>query len=84
MELQHHPLIHELPEYAELIHRLKLEDPEFHDLLEHYHDIDKEIYRIEQEIEPTSDQYLEILKKKRIFLKDKLYQMLREADDQRT
>lgn len=79
MELDHHPLIHEFPEYRELIHQLKISDPEFHDLMQRYHEIDKEIYRIEQDIEPTSDVYLEVLKKKRVFFRDKLYDLMIES-----
>ena len=78
MELDHHPLVHEFEEYRAQIHQLKVEDSEFHDLMKRYDEIDKEIYRIEQDIEPASDVYLEVLKKKRIFFRDKIYDMLME------
>ena len=78
MELDHHPLVHEFEEYRVQIHQLKVEDSEFHDLMKRYDEIDKEIYRIEQDIEPASDVYLEVLKKKRIFFRDKIYDMLME------
>ena len=80
MGATHHPLAQEFPEYKDRIHELKTNDSEFHDLLAHYDDIDKEIYRIEQNIEPTSDEYAETLKKKRVFLKDKLLQLLKEDE----
>jgi uncharacterized protein YdcH (DUF465 family) len=38
--------------------------------------LDKEILEIEQNVEPVSDFYAEDLKKKRVVLKDKLYEML--------
>ena len=34
MTLDHHPLVKELPELREEIHRLKLEDPEFRELFD--------------------------------------------------
>ena len=48
-------------------------------MFEKYEDIDKEIYRIEMQIENTSDEYLEGLKIKRVKLKDQLYALLQQA-----
>jgi len=76
---EHHNLAHEFPEYKDQIHELKVNDPEFAQLFEKYEDIDKEIYRIEMQIENTSDEYLEGLKIKRVKLKDQLYAMLQQA-----
>ena len=76
---EHHNLAHEFPEYKDQIHELKVNDPEFAQLFEKYEDIDKEIYRIEMQIENTSDEYLEGLKIKRVKLKDQLYVMLQQA-----
>jgi hypothetical protein len=74
---EHHDLTHEFPEYKERIHELKISDPHFAKLHEEYEDIDKEIYRIEQQIETPSDEYTEQLKKKRALLKDELYALLK-------
>jgi uncharacterized protein YdcH (DUF465 family) len=76
---EHHSLAHEFPEYKDQIHELKVNNPEFAQLFEKYEDIDKEIYRIEMQIENTSDEYLEGLKIKRVKLKDQLYAMLQQA-----
>jgi uncharacterized protein YdcH (DUF465 family) len=76
---EHHNLAREFPEYKDQIHELKVNDPEFAQLFEKYEDIDKEIYRIEMQIENTSDEYLEGLKIKRVKLKDQLYAMLQQA-----
>jgi len=76
---EHHNLAHEFPEYKDQIHELKVNNPEFAQLFEKYEDIDKEIYRIEMQIENTSDEYLEGLKIKRVKLKDQLYAMLQQA-----
>jgi len=76
---EHHGLVKEFPEYKDKIHELKISDPEFAKLFEKYEDIDKEIYRIEMQIENTSDEYIEGLKIKRVKLKDQLYTMLQQA-----
>ena len=76
---EHHGLVQEFPEYKDKIHELKTSDPEFAKLFEKYDDIDKEIYRIEMQIENTSDEYVENLKIRRVQLKDQLYTMLQQA-----
>ena len=72
-----HDLIHELPEYKDRIHSLKMSNRHFSHQFEKYHEIDHEIHRVEKGIETTSDEYLEELKKKRLALKDELFSMLR-------
>lgn len=79
MQGEHHDLIHELPEYREKIHELKVSDKHFAKLFDEYHEVDHEVRRIEQEIETPSDDYTEELKKKRLFLKDELFGMLKQA-----
>ena len=74
-----HDLIHELPEHRDRIHELKVSNKHFAKMFEEYHDIDHEIHRIETEIEPTSDEYLEDRKKQRLYLKDKMYEMIKAA-----
>jgi uncharacterized protein YdcH (DUF465 family) len=74
-----HDLVHELPEYREQIHQLKMEDAHFARLFESYHEVDHEVHRIESGAENTSDEYLESLKLKRLNLKDELLGMLKKA-----
>ena len=74
--LEKHDLIHELPEHRERIHELKTENNHFSRLFDEYHDVAHEIRRIEMEIEPTSDMYLEERKKQRLLLKDQLYNII--------
>ncbi len=76
---EHHGLVKEFPEYKDKIHELKTSNPEFAKMFEKYEDIDKEIYRIEMQIENTSDEYTENLKIRRVQLKDQLYAMLQQA-----
>ena len=74
-----HDLIHELPEYRDTIHKLKLKDNHFAKLFDQYHEIDHEVHRIETGVENTSDEYLSECKKLRLHLKDELFQMIVNA-----
>ena len=76
---EHHDLVHELPEFREKIHELKVGNPHFAKLFDEYHEVDHEIRRIEQEVETPSDEYTEELKKKRLHLKDEMFGMLKQA-----
>ncbi len=73
-----HDLHHEFPELGEKIHALKVGNAHFARLFDEYHQVNREVVRIEEGVETTSDQYLEELKKRRLWLKDELYRMLRE------
>lgn len=77
MSIEKHDLHHEFPEYGDAIHALKVSDSHFAALFDQYHDIDREVRRIEAGIETTSDTYLEQRKKERLHLKDALYEQLR-------
>ncbi|MDH5425794.1 MAG: YdcH family protein [Gammaproteobacteria bacterium] len=74
-----HDLIHELPEYKDRIHELKLESNHFAKLFAKYHEIDHEIKRIEEGIETPADEYVETLKKDRLHLKDELLNIIKTA-----
>ncbi|OOZ39454.1 GTP-binding protein [Solemya pervernicosa gill symbiont] len=76
MPVEHHDLVRELPEYRDKIHEMKMGNSHFSRLFDEYHDVDREVRRIEQEIETPSDEYTEELKKKRLFIKDQLFSML--------
>ncbi len=77
MQHEHHDLVHEFPEYREKIHNLKMTNDHFKKLFDDYHKLDKEVYRVENNIEPRSDEAMEELKKQRLALKDELFQILR-------
>lgn len=76
---EHHDLLHELPEYKDKIHALKTSNAHFAKLFDEYHEVDHEVRRIEQGVETPSDDYAEEVKKKRLALKDELFQMLQAA-----
>ncbi|MBG7601885.1 MAG: DUF465 domain-containing protein [Gammaproteobacteria bacterium] len=78
MPLTHHPLVKEFPHYREQIHQLKMENNRFHKLMDKYEDVDKQVFRIEDGSQPTSDEYVEQLKKERLFLKDQLFELIHD------
>ncbi|MDX1345411.1 MAG: DUF465 domain-containing protein, partial [Sedimenticolaceae bacterium] len=59
------------------IHRLKMENNYFQNLMDKYEELDKEIFRIEDGSEPTDDLIVEQLKKQRLALKDELFQLIK-------
>ncbi|SIS60096.1 YdcH family protein [Neptunomonas antarctica] len=76
MSIEHHDLVHELPEFREQIHALKMKDAHFSRLFDEYHDVTKQVERMEKEAEPVTTHTEEELKIKRLHLKDQLYAML--------
>ena len=74
-----HDLAHEFPEHRQAIRRLKSSNLHFCKLVDDYHDIDHEVLRIETGIENSSDEYLNKQKKKRLYLKDLLLQMIKSS-----
>ena len=81
--IEHHSLIKELPEFRQIIHELKVSDPEFRALFDEYHELDRRIYRIEQDTEPVAEDYATQLKRRRLYLGDRMRQMIREAERSR-
>lgn len=79
MQNESHDLVHEFPEYREKIHELKESDNHFRALFDEYHIVNKEVHRIEQGVETPSDEYTEDCKKKRLKLKDELFEILKAA-----
>ena len=79
MPLTHHPLVKEFPEYKEQIHDLKMTNNHFSKLMKEYEEVDKHVFRIESDEEPTGDEYLRDLKKQRLKLKDELHSMVKGA-----
>ena len=72
-----HNLAEEFPEFEHTIQYLKFSNPEFAGLIEQYDGTDKKIYGLEQQNLPVSDDYLGKLKKRRVELKDRLYNLLK-------
>ena len=73
----HHSILREFPEYRETVKLLKAGDVNFRKMFDEYHTLDEAIYRIEEEIDFATDQEIEELKKRRAWLKDRIYQAIR-------
>ncbi len=74
-----HELAAEFPADTAVIHQLKTGDTRFAKLADTYHDLNREIHRIETEVEPASDEHTELLKKKRLALLDEISPMIAKA-----
>ncbi|MCX7155938.1 MAG: YdcH family protein [Rhodocyclales bacterium] len=79
MNVDHHDLHHEFPEYAAAIHSLKVGSTHFARLFDEYHTLTAQIEALEDNDSPIADTALEEMKKQRIKLKDELYGMLKAA-----
>ncbi len=71
-----HDLRDEFSDDASLIERLARTNYEFRRLSESYDEVNSHIYRIESDDEPTADEVIERLKKRRLLLKDDIAAML--------
>ena len=71
-----HELQDEFPDQATLIERLKKTNYDFGRLVAAYDEVNRHIYRVESEDEPTTDEGLEKLKKRRLLLKDDIAALL--------
>lgn len=74
-----HGLHDEFPQAAAAISKLKIGDAHFARLADRYEHLNREIHRVETDVEPASDERLEQLKKERLKLKDEIAAMLRTA-----
>ena len=72
-----HDLVHELPEFKDKIHELKTSNNHFARLFDEYDELDHQVRRCETEVEVHADEYVNELKKKRLAMKDELFQMLK-------
>lgn len=74
-----HELAADFPELAGKIEALNAADPHFARLAGDYHALNREIHRVETNIEPASDARQADLRRRRMTLKDELYARLRAA-----
>jgi len=79
MNIERHSLAKEIPEYKDQIHNLKTTNAHFARLFDEYHEVDHAIIRMEDGIENVCDETLADNKKKRLQLKDELYNLLQQA-----
>lgn len=76
MQVEHHELHHEFPELLETMQVLRNSDSRFCQMFEEYHSLTGTVEHLEEEDVPVDDYTIEDMKKKRVMLKDKMYQML--------
>jgi len=79
MSEEHHDLANEFPQFKEQIHTLKTSDNHFARLFDQYHEVTREVYKMEAEVEPVTTEVEEEYKKRRLQLKDELHAMLKAA-----
>lgn len=84
MPIENHSLVKEFPEYKEQIQTLKVNDAHFLRLFDEYQYLTGEIESMEQEITLATTFEEEEFKKRRLQLKDTLYEMLRQAHAEQT
>lgn len=72
-----HELAEEFPDHKQKIHDLKGNDEHFAALADEYHKVNRDIHRMETEVEPVSDQTEHELRKRRLQLKDEIASYLR-------
>jgi uncharacterized protein YdcH (DUF465 family) len=76
MQVEHHDLHHEFPEYLDFIHALQASNEQFGHLYDQYQNLTREVERLEEEDLPVDDFTIENMKKHRVWLKDQMYRML--------
>jgi hypothetical protein len=77
--MQQHDLVHELPEFKAKVEALKASDGQFSRLVDEYEEVNRHVVSVESNVEPATDFALEDMKKRRLKLKDQLYDILKAA-----
>ncbi|BCY28575.1 YdcH family protein [Flavobacterium okayamense] len=76
--IKKHVLTEAFPEFEAKINSLKVENNHFKKLFDAYDELDHEIYRIESDAEPATDEVLNKLRMERVQLKDEIYSFLQQ------
>ncbi len=74
-----HEIAAEFPEFKDRIHELKIADAHFRRLYDEYHNVNREVHRIEAAGLNVTDEHYEEVKRNRMRLKDDIYGMLNGA-----
>ncbi len=73
-----HELPEEFPQQVEQMAELRQSDAHFSKLSEAYHTLNRAIHRAETDVEPTSDDNVQNMRRERMTLKDEIAAYLRE------
>ena len=71
-----HELSEEFPNEADRLHELRQSDSRAARLMDEYHEVNREIHRLETRVETASDAHEAELRKRRMALKDEVAAML--------
>ena len=77
MQILPHDVDHEFPEFKNLIHELRDRDQRLAELIDQYEQVNAQIVDIEENDKPFQDFEFEVMKKRRLKLKDEIYILLR-------
>lgn len=70
------------PEYRDLISHLKNDDARFSHLFEKHNELDHQVQNMEKGIEFGTQEEIEVLKKKKLLLKDEMYAILKRVSQE--
>ena len=76
MQVEHHELHHDFPEFLDVMQALRASDSSFSQMFDEYHQLTGQVERLEEEDVPVDDFTIEEMKKVRAKLKDKMYRLL--------
>ncbi|WP_301100949.1 DUF465 domain-containing protein [Propionivibrio sp.] len=76
MQVDHHELHREFPEFLDVMQVLRTSDSSFSQMFDEYHNLTSQVERLEEEDVPVDDFTIEEMKKVRVRLKDKMYKLL--------
>lgn len=74
-----HELAEEYPEHVDPIHTLKTTKAHFAMLFDDYHELNWKIHLSETDVEPTNDERMADMRRRRLAMKDEVYEMLKQA-----
>jgi uncharacterized protein len=80
MQILPHDLDHEFPEFSGVMHQLRERDAKLGNLFQQYDKVNGAIVDIEENDKPFQDVEFEEMKKKRLRIKDEIYQILRRHE----
>ncbi len=76
MQRQKHNLTDDFPGHIAKISQLKETSDDFRQLAKEYHELDHQVRGLEMRDVPASDAFFDGLKRRRVQLKDEIYQFL--------